>query len=197
MKGKSPATKQGIGETLKGLTFDLAKDTAKDIKDAFLGGFEQIVSSQSKERSHQKPEIEKQVEKKTFKPQAEGILFKYRTDREPLVVKRRIEELLKMIREEVKALKNTTESITREVQEAEKLTLEKLPEKVGVYHVRFLEVVLKLLRALRSKASESKTWLEALMTRRKKRGSLFLALSKKKGTQYSLSNELKVARQTQ
>jgi hypothetical protein len=33
-----------------------------------------------------------------------------------------------------------------------------------------------------------------MQTKKKKRGSLFLALSKKKGTQYSLSQELQATR---
>ncbi|MFN3393664.1 MAG: DUF5660 family protein, partial [Candidatus Thermochlorobacter sp.] len=41
----------------------------------------------------------------------------------------------------------------------------------------FLEVVLNILRALRAKVGESKTWLQAMMSKKKKRGDkLFLII---------------------
>jgi hypothetical protein len=72
-----------------------------------------------------------------------------------------------------------------------------LPEKPGIYHVRFLEIIVNVLRALRAKINESSTWMQALTSKKKKRGSLFAVRAKKKGTQYSLSQELSSARSVQ
>jgi hypothetical protein len=72
-----------------------------------------------------------------------------------------------------------------------------MPEKLGVYHVRFLEIILKILQSIKLKINESGTWLEAMRSKRAKRGSAFMANSKKKGTQYSMSQELTLTRSVQ
>ncbi|MDH7476560.1 MAG: DUF5660 domain-containing protein [Microgenomates group bacterium] len=137
-------------------------------------------------------------EKVAPKPQRkEFTVFRFQEHYEDVEVKRQIKELLKIIRQEVVAIKKTNDYLIQDVQEIEKITLESVGEKPGVYHVRFLEIILSILKALRMKIGESKSWLEALKTKRKKRGSLFLALSKKKGTQFSLSKELQSARSVQ
>ncbi len=108
-----------------------------------------------------------------------------------------IRELIEQIKQEIEAFKKTGNALMSDVKDIEKVTVESLPSKPGVYHVRFLETLLSIIRTLRLKIGESKTWLEALMTKKKKRGSLFAHLSKKKGTQYSLSQELQTARSVQ
>ena len=102
-----------------------------------------------------------------------------------------------MIRQEVELIKKSNRSLLQDVSDVQKLTVEQLPQKPGIYHIRFLEIILNILRHLKEKIGESKTWLNALLTRKKKRGSLFLARSKKMGTQYSLSHELQVSRAIQ
>lgn len=124
-------------------------------------------------------------------------VFNYSEYYEDTLVKKQIKELTEQIRREIEALKKADASLIREVKDIEKLTINELPEKPGVYHVRFLEIVLNILRVLRAKVGESKTWLQALMSRKKKRGSLFVVRSKKQGTQYSLSQELQSARSVQ
>ena len=102
-----------------------------------------------------------------------------------------------MIKREIDFLKKDNSGLMNEVKDVEKLTLNSLPEKPGIYHIRFLEIVLNLVRHLRAKVGESRTWMEALVSKKKKRGSLFAARSKKSGTQYSLSQELQNARSVQ
>jgi hypothetical protein len=69
-------------------------------------------------------------------------------------------------------------------------------EKKGVYYVRFMELMMELVRTLAAQVSESNTWLEAMISKKKRRGSLFAARSKNQGTQYSMSQELSIARST-
>ncbi|MCX6732754.1 MAG: DUF5660 domain-containing protein, partial [Candidatus Roizmanbacteria bacterium] len=64
-------------------------------------------------------------------------------------------------------------------------------------HVKFLEIVLQILRSVRAKVGESSTWMQALMSKKKKRGSLFASRSKKQGTAYSMSQELSNSRSIQ
>ena len=108
-----------------------------------------------------------------------------------------ITELIKQIKQEVQLIKKQDRALLSEVKDIEKLTLESLPEKPGIYHVRFLEVLLKILQSLRAKIGESSTWMQALISKKKKRGSLFAVHSKEKGTQYSLSQELQSSRSVQ
>ena len=206
MKSRTSSTIQGIGETLKDLGKDTVKESAKAVASIGKGMFEQLLGiDKRKTPDLSSPQLEKKQEdvdklirtERRRKRRIEFTFFRGIYYQEQVLIKREIERILREIRAEVEALRKTTSEITSEMREIEKISLENLPEKVGVYHVRFLEVILKLIKSLRAKASESKTWLEALITRKKKRGSLFLALAKKKGTQYSLSQELQTARAVQ
>jgi hypothetical protein len=135
-----------------------------------------------------------QQEKKTSLPtRKEFSLFSYERE----LMKKQIKELVEQIRKEIELIKKADKSLLAQVSDIENIAIEQLPEKPGIYHIRFLEIVLRILKSLRQKIGESKTWLSAMISRKKKRGSLFLSLSKKKGTQYSLSQELQTARSVQ
>lgn len=127
----------------------------------------------------------------------EFTIFNYQSYYEQEVIKRKIAELLKIIKEEIKAIKQSQKDLVAEVKDIENLTINAQNEQPTIYHLNFFEIIISILKNLRKKITESKTWLEALVTRKKKRGSLFLARSKKMGTQYSLSQELQAARSTQ
>ncbi len=124
-------------------------------------------------------------------------IFNFREHYERENVQREVQHLLQQIKQEIEAVKKTDADLAQEVKEIEKISVEELPAKVGIYHIRFLEILLSLLRTIREKISDSKTWLEAMMSKKKKRGSLFVVRSKKMGTQYSLSQELQSARSVQ
>jgi hypothetical protein len=143
---------------------------------------------------------ERLIKKKKMFPKPirkEFSLFSYQEYYERELVKKQIKELVEQIRKEIELIKKADKTLLNQVSEIEHITVEQLPEKPGIYHVRFLEIILNILQSLRQKIGESKTWLSAMISRKKKRGSLFLALSKKKGTQYSLSQELQTARSVQ
>jgi len=135
--------------------------------------------------------------KQPTKHKQEFKLFNYTEYYEKELVKRQIKELTELIKKEIELIKKADASLLNEVRDVETISINTLPEKPGIYHIRFLEIVLSILRTLRAKIGESKTWMQALISKKKKRGSLFMALSKKKGTQYSLSQELSNARSVQ
>ena len=137
------------------------------------------------------------IERPKSPQRKEFTLFSYTQYYEQEIVNKKIKELIELIRQEIQFIKQSNKALLAEVKDIERLTTETVSEKPGVYHVRFLEVIFSLLRNLRKKISESKTWLEALMTKKKKRGSLFAVRSKKMGTLYSLSQELQTARSVQ
>lgn len=136
-------------------------------------------------------------EKQATKPKREFSLFKYQEYYEKELIKKEIKELTEQIKKEIELLKKADASLLSDIKDIQKIGVEELPEKPGIYHIRFLEIILSILRNLRAKVGESRTWLAAMVSKRKKRGSLFGSLSKKKGTQYSLSQELQASRSVQ
>lgn len=127
----------------------------------------------------------------------EFTVFKHEDYKEKYIIPREIKALIEQIRKEIEAIKKANQGVVEEVERVEKVIIQMRPEKPGVYHINFLEMILRFLRAFRAKVGEAKTWLAAMITKKKKRGSLFLHLTKKKGTQYSLSNELQLTRAVQ
>jgi len=141
----------------------------------------------------------KEGQKEKSKPshRKEFTVFSYNHYYEQEIIRRQIKELSELIRKEIELIKQSDKSLLAQVKDIENISLNELPVKPGIYHVRFLEIILRILKTLRAKIGESKTWLQALVSKKKKRGSLFAALSKKKGTQYSLSQELQLTRAVQ
>lgn len=109
----------------------------------------------------------------------------------------KLREMIEAIKQEVQIIRKENQAMMSDVKDIENLTLNTQLKKPTLYDISFFEIVLRMLKLIRSKMSESHTWMEALMSKKKKRGSVFAALSKKQGTQYSLSHELNPARAVQ
>jgi len=178
---KKPTVKNSLTENLK--------DFESGIFDQLMGNYpdrsDEILHSSETEKNR------KTDQKKEFS------LFNYQEYYENQIIKRQIKELTEAIKKEIEIIKKSDKSLLSEIKDIQKLAVDSLPDKPGIYHVRFLEIVLNILKALRARVGESRTWMQALLSKKKKRGSLFVVLSKKKGTQYSLSQELSNARSVQ
>ncbi len=185
-------------ETLKDFGSSTVDNTLDSFKQMGNGIFDQLIGKAPKEEKEEDFE-QKAVEKKgkSVGSRKEFSIFSYQEYYESKIIKDQIKELTEAIRKEIEMVKRADNSLLSEVSDIEKLTINALPEKTGIYHVRFLEIILSLLRTVRAKIGESKTWLSAMVSKRKKRGSLFASLSKKKGTQFSLSQELSSSRSIQ
>lgn len=133
-------------------------------------------------------------EKRPIRQREEFTVFKRQDHQESFIIPSEIKKLTDEIKKEIVAIKKANKSLLSQVADIEKTTVESLPVKQGIYHVRFLEIILSILKTLQVKVGEARTWLAAMQTKKKKRGSLFATLSKKKGTQYSLSHELQASR---
>lgn len=170
--------------TLRKTTSEFGKIGSGILGD-LLGGRESNEKYPHKQQEEQKP---KKIEAK---------LFNYAEYHENEVVTTRIKELMNQIRQEIENIKHQESALLNEVRDIQKMTLEEMPEKAGIYHIRFLELVLSILRTVKEKIGDSSTWLAAMMSKKKKRGSAFAVRSKSMGTQYSLSQELQTARGVQ
>ncbi len=135
-----------------------------------------------------------QEQQKPVGRKVEKSIFNFRNYHEKEIVTREIQALTNEIKKAVVVVKHESSEL---IKDAEKLSIEGVSENPGVYHQRFLEVILNLLQALRAKIGESRTWMQAMISKKKKRGSLFVARTKEKGTQYSLSDEQKITRSVQ
>ncbi|PIP63274.1 hypothetical protein COY12_00100 [Candidatus Roizmanbacteria bacterium CG_4_10_14_0_2_um_filter_33_96] len=182
---------------------DLGSSTAKNTVDAFgkIGGgmLDQFFGGND---DHEDDNVgsEFNFKKEISKVKAgkqEVKIFNYQEYYESTLIKKQIQELVEAIKKEIEMIKKADASLINDVKDVENLTINGLPEKPGIYHIRFLELVLNILRTLRAKVGESKTWLSALMNKKKKRGSAFAVRSKKSGTQYSMSQELSNSRSVQ
>ncbi|MEI6327152.1 MAG: DUF5660 family protein [Candidatus Roizmanbacteria bacterium] len=108
---------------------------------------------------------------------------------------REIEQAKEVIKLEIKKLEKMNLQMNEKLNALHKIAMDG-SEKKGIYYVRFMELMLEVLKTLGAKVSESNTWLEAMISKKKKRGSLFASQSKNHGTQYSMSQELSIARST-
>lgn len=182
---------------------ELGTSTAKNTANAFgkIGGgmLDQFFGGQNDdEESNLSPEFNFKKEANKGKSGKQEVkIFNYQEYYETTLIKKQIQELTEAIKKEIDMIKKADASLINDVKDVEKLTINSLPEKPGIYHIRFLELVLNILRTLRAKVGESKTWLQALMSKKAKRGSAFAARSKKQGTQYSMSQELSNSRSVQ
>jgi hypothetical protein len=161
------------------------------VLDQLLGRYDKGEANDEFDDFYGEGRVQKAPQRKEF------TVFRQEVYHEQVNVKREIEALTHEIRRMVEVIKTQDSALMNDVKDAQKAVLEAQPEESGIYHVRFLEVILKLLKSIREKISDSRTWLEAMTSKRAKRGSLFAARSKKKGTQYSLSQELSNARSVQ
>ena len=183
-------------ESLRELSSNMGKSTVDALQTMGSGMIDQLLGvSHETEKTEDRIQNTETTDKK--KLQKEANLFNYTSHHENVIVRNEIQQLLEQIKQEVKYIQKADAALMNDVRDIEKFTMDTLSEKPGVYHVKFLEIVLRILQSVRMKIGESKTWMQALMSKKAKRGSAFAARSKKQGTSYSMSQELSNSRSVQ
>ena len=193
-KSKSLNVNNNPVETLRNVGGGIADGIGSSMRDLGTGFFDQMLGVNTPDRSSHKesPSSKEHSSERSFSREQKNI-WSFQQEQET----RTIRSLVEQLKQEIKLLKQADSSLIQEVKDIEKITLESLPSKPGIYHIRFLELLISILKTVRAKISESRTWLMAFQSKKKKRGSAFSSLSKKKGTQFSLSQELSNARSIQ
>ncbi len=99
---------------------------------------------------------------------------------------REIEKLMNELATEVARLQKQTAELTGDVQN---ITVETVLNKGkrGTYYVNFFEWLIRSVRDIRKKVSESRVWLQATYAKKQKKG--FWAMAKKHGNNFSSSSE--------
>jgi len=175
-KGQNARSKNTV-ETLQDLGSSMAKNTASEFKKIGSGVFNQLIGNydrsnpplnQNENQEFPKQPIKKQEAFTPKQTRKEFTIFSYQNYYETELIKKEIKQLTTLIKKELEYIRKSNQSLITEVKDIEKLTIENPSLKTGIYHVRFLEIILSLLRSLRSKVNESRTWLSALISKKKK-----------------------------
>lgn len=102
-----------------------------------------------------------------------------------------IKEVVQKLKEQVILLEKSEKMLTSDIA---KIKVEQLPQKPGVYYLRFFEWLILVIAQLRVKVEEGRTWLTAMTSKKKKMG--YWKMYKKHGTTFGLSNERTVSTQS-
>jgi len=113
------------------------------------------------------------------------VVFNYLERQEQSRLNSEIQQLMREVKREVDLLKVQNAGLVSDIS---KLALTEVPKNAGIYHLRFMEFVIKLLQTIRKQVSEGRLWLQT--GRAKHNARSFRALAKRKGTQFSQSREL-------
>lgn len=195
----NPLEKNPI-ETITDLGSSSIRQTAQELGGIAGGVFDQFMGENDSYDDEYDAPAKEQREVEHAKKKESKPVFRFHEHHESHTVKQEIadiQQLIEQVKQEIKMIKQQNQAMLAEVKDVEKLTLGSSKEGSKPYDSSFLEVILSLLRTIRLKIGESNTWLQAMVSKRKKRGSAFAVRSKEKGTQYSLSQELQVTRNVQ
>lgn len=99
--------------------------------------------------------------------------------------------VLQRLKEQVTILEKSNKGL---VAEMSKVKVQQVPEKSGIYYIRFLEWLLTVVRQMRMKVEDGRTWLASFTQKKKKMG--YWKMYKKHGTTFGLSQERSLASQT-
>lgn len=112
---------------------------------------------------------------------------------------RQLDEVYKELEQEIKKYEAQQQKMDENIEKLKKLIIAERTNKYkkGKYAFTVAEIGRMIMKTALISISESNNWLEAVTTKRKKRGSLFAARSKKQGTQYSMSQEISITRSVQ
>ena len=195
----NPLEKNPI-ETIADLGSSSLRQTAQELGGIAGGVFDQFMGENDYDYDEHDTTKHEQHKAEPAKKKESKPVFRFHEHHENHTVKQEIAEiqqLIEQVKQEIKMIKQQNQAMLAEVKDVEKLTLGSSQESSKPYDSSFLEVILSLLRTIRLKIGESNTWLQAMVSKRKKRGSAFAVRSKQQGTQYSLSQELQVTRNVQ
>lgn len=182
---------RGVGSSVgKTLTKDVAGKIGSDILQSILGGSSgqggELKPNQAIDINAQKEAL---VEQKTaFRPRPEFKRSEYGQSllREDEI---KVRQQIEAVRKELQTLAASVKKLNQEIHTA----VTETPVAVGVYHLNFFEHLKTVLKSLREQVEDSRTWLSAFMTRKKKMG--YWGMLKKHGTSFGMSNERAIATQ--
>lgn len=147
---------------------------------------DQMFAGKSPETPWNKRKSERSV------PREERTVFSYHERREDQYVRQETRILIEKLKEQVTLLEKSEKALTSQIA---KIKVEQLPQKSGIYYLIFFEWLIGVVKQLRMKVEEGRTWLAAFTSRKKKKIG-YWNMYKKHGTTFGLSNERTLSTQT-
>jgi hypothetical protein len=123
---------------------------------------------------------------------SETLVFSRERREQEKAVQMETQELLCQLKKQVTLLEKSQKGLVSEIS---KIKVEKLPPKTGIYYLRFFEWLIILIKQLRMRVEEGRTWLSTFSQRKKKKLG-YWQMYKKHGTTFGLSYERSLATQT-
>ena len=150
--------------------------------------FSQILGQSRSKESTRKPASS---EKPAVRRQ-ETLVFSRAERFEEANLRKETHIIMQKLKEQVAILEQSEKNLVNEVS---KIKVEQLPQKSGIYYIRYLEWMLTIVGQLRIKVEEGRAWLTTFNQRKKKRIG-YWQMYKKHGTTFGLSHERTLATQT-
>ena len=126
------------------------KKIGRDVFDQMFGqrSYEDLYSREQYSHDQSASETQKRAPRQEFK------LFDKREYQERQETNEKIKDVMVQIMYEIEAIKRADTTLMAEVNDIQKVSLETLSEKPGEYHIKFLEIILSMLKTIKLKISE-------------------------------------------
>lgn len=122
----------------------------------------------------------------------ETVVFSLKASHEDRKLQEETQSILNILKKQIDLLEKSEKALSKEIS---RVKVEQLPSKSGIYHLRFFEWLLVVIRGLRVKIDEGRTWL-ATFNQKKEKKNGYWKRYKKHGTNFGMSNERTLATQT-
>lgn len=170
---------ENIGDDLWQDSQNAFKNSMSDINSQLFGANESLTSPEFPWQQNQQEKKEPKRIKRT------EVVFNYLERQEQSRLNQELSQLMKEVKKEVDMLKLQDKALVNDIS---KLAIAEIPKNAGIYHLRFLEFIIKLLRSIRQKITEGRLWLQTSFEKKNKKK--FWKMAKSKGTKFSMSKEL-------
>jgi len=142
-----------------------------------------------------KPSVEssyKESREKIRRPQKETLIFSRQIQEKDKNIQKETQEVLNNLKQQITLLEKSEKSLTNEIS---KIKVDQIPNKTGIYYLRYFEWLIGIIKQLRMKIDESQAWLNTFNSRKKKKIG-YWKMYKKHGTSFGLSHERSLSTQT-
>lgn len=174
---------------------DLGSNMISTVKSDLIGGvvnqaFDSLFSpgktnlQPNQEVTMQSPEIVQAPRVSEFRKPADFLLFSS--------ADANLSKEIEAARMELKKAVGELTELNTAILEVEK-SLSLAPVKAGRYHISFFARLRTIIKLFRQQVSESRVWLEATVSKKKKKS--YWGMFKKHGTSFGMSNERAIASQ--
>lgn len=181
----SKSKKNPFSDQLKG-----RKKTAQTVRRSFFGPLE----SELGENQHERLKALERIERKEVPQKARRVerreftIFAYTEYKE----RKEVEKEINKVREELYLAIKEMEKLGKQVKEAQRAVFEDVVDP-GVYHLGFFERLKTILKVLRQNIQDSKSWLDMVFARKRRRK--YWHMAKKGGSMFTMSHERRMATQ--